>query len=38
MRRFDPELVRRDVPELRRTVHGLEMAYLDSAASSLASG
>ena len=36
MRRFDPELVRRDVPELRRTVHGLEMAYLDSAASSLA--
>jgi cysteine desulfurase/selenocysteine lyase len=36
MRRFDPEQVRRDVPELRRTVHGLEMAYLDSAASSLA--
>jgi len=34
--RFDPERVRGDVPELRRTVHGLEMAYLDSAASSLA--
>ena len=36
MNRFDPERVRGDVPELRRTVHGLEMAYLDSAASSLA--
>ena len=35
MRRFDPEQVRGDVPELRRTVHGLEMSYLDSAASSL---
>ena len=35
MRRFDPERVRGDVPELRRTVHGREMAYLDSAASSL---
>jgi cysteine desulfurase/selenocysteine lyase len=35
MSRFDPERVRGDVPELRRTVHGLEMAYLDSAASSL---
>jgi cysteine desulfurase/selenocysteine lyase len=32
---FDPQRVRGDVPELRRTVHGLEMAYLDSAASSL---
>ncbi len=35
MRRFDPERVRHDAPELRRTVHGLEMAYLDSAASSI---
>jgi cysteine desulfurase / selenocysteine lyase len=35
MRRFDPERVRSDIPELHRTVHGLEMAYLDSAASSL---
>ncbi|HLK44815.1 MAG TPA: aminotransferase class V-fold PLP-dependent enzyme, partial [Acidimicrobiales bacterium] len=35
MSRFDPARVRADVPELRRTVHGLEMAYLDSAASSL---
>ena len=35
MRRFDPERVRGDIPELRRTVHGQEMAYLDSAASSL---
>ena len=35
MTRFDPERVRGDIPELRRTVHGLEMAYLDSAASSL---
>ena len=35
MSRFDPEQVRGDVPELRRTVHGLEMSYLDSAASSL---
>jgi cysteine desulfurase/selenocysteine lyase len=33
--RFDPVRVRGDIPELRRTVHGLEMAYLDSAASSL---
>jgi len=33
--RFDPVRVRGDVPELARTVHGLEMAYLDSAASSL---
>jgi cysteine desulfurase/selenocysteine lyase len=33
--RFDPERVRADVPELRRSVHGNEMAYLDSAASSL---
>ena len=33
--RFDPERVRADVPELRRSVHGREMAYLDSAASSL---
>jgi cysteine desulfurase / selenocysteine lyase len=35
MSRFDPERVRGDIPELRRTVHGQEMAYLDSAASSL---
>jgi cysteine desulfurase / selenocysteine lyase len=35
MTRFDPARVRLDVPELRRTVHGTEMAYLDSAASSL---
>jgi len=35
MRRLDAERVRQDTPELRRTVHGLEMAYLDSAASSL---
>jgi cysteine desulfurase / selenocysteine lyase len=33
--RFDPARVRGDVPELRRTIHGQEMAYLDSAASSL---
>jgi cysteine desulfurase/selenocysteine lyase len=33
--RFDPVRVRDDVPELHRPVHGLEMAYLDSAASSL---
>jgi cysteine desulfurase/selenocysteine lyase len=32
---FDPARVRLDVPELRRTVHGAEMSYLDSAASSL---
>jgi cysteine desulfurase / selenocysteine lyase len=35
MSRFDPERVRGDIPELRRTVHDHEMAYLDSAASSL---
>jgi cysteine desulfurase / selenocysteine lyase len=35
MTRFDPARVRGDIPELRRTVHGREMAYLDSAASSL---
>jgi len=35
VKRLDAERVRHDVPELRRTVHGLEMAYLDSAASSL---
>jgi cysteine desulfurase / selenocysteine lyase len=35
MSRFDPERVRGDIPELRRRVHGQEMAYLDSAASSL---
>jgi cysteine desulfurase / selenocysteine lyase len=35
MNRFDPERVRGDIPELRRTVHDQEMSYLDSAASSL---
>lgn len=35
MTRFDPERVRLDVPETHRTVHGTELAYLDSAASSL---
>jgi cysteine desulfurase / selenocysteine lyase len=35
MTRLDPERVRGDIPELRRAVHGQELAYLDSAASSL---
>jgi len=35
VRRLDAERVRHDTPELHRTVHGLEMSYLDSAASSL---
>lgn len=35
MSRLDAERVRADIPELRRTVHGAELAYLDSAASSL---
>src|SRR5579872_4322138 len=35
MSRLDPMRVRGDVPELRRLVHGLPLAYLDSAASSL---
>ena len=35
MSTFDPSRVRADVPELLRRSHGHELAYLDSAASSL---
>ncbi len=32
---FDPELIRRDFPIFEREFHGLRLAYLDSAATSL---